>query len=428
MDSIYCKKEKNPVYILPSEYDMPENIGELDVLYVIHMHYLEKVEAYLQYIANIPEWAEVLFTTSEEEVKIVLEKRCQNMPFLWTILTKENRGRDISALLVAAKDHVLRHEYVCFLHDKGVVDPNLEKDAAEFGLCLWENLLKTPCYARNVLRTLSNHLDIGILFPPIAFTEHYCLPYENVWHVNYQHTKELAERLRLHCDMDPGKSPIALGTMFIARTEAVRKLFTYKWSYEDFPPEPMPRDGEISHAIERIFSFVAQDAGYDSGTVMTENYGQFYVTGVHEALMDVFTVLRKDKLFWTMDDIRTRKEMLRPVTDFARSLDRVFVYGAGIYGRQCIQWLRSDWVNIESILVSDVALNPKSVEGVPVRQASLVKLRFGDGIVIAIGKYNFPKVVDYIRFLYGKDVPMFRFNDIKEPFDGNMNVQTGASV
>ena len=50
--------------------------------------------------------------------------------------------------------------------------------------------------------------------------------------------------------------------------QGIEKIFEYAFKGEDFPAEPMPVDGTISHAIERIWPYVAQEAGYYSAHIL----------------------------------------------------------------------------------------------------------------------------------------------------------------
>ena len=55
-----------------------------------------------------------------------------------------------------------------------------------------------------------------------------------------------------------------LGTMFWARTAALAPLFELGLGWEDYPPEPLPYDGTILHAIERLVTLVARHRGFRS--------------------------------------------------------------------------------------------------------------------------------------------------------------------
>lgn len=82
----------------------------------------------------------------------------------------------------------------------------------------------------------------------------------------------MAKLLGLHVDIRPDKGIICTNSMFWARTKALGPLLRYDWKYEDFEEEPSPVDGGLRHVIERILQFVAQDAGYYTGIVMTPEY------------------------------------------------------------------------------------------------------------------------------------------------------------
>lgn len=62
--------------------------------------------------------------------------------------------------------------------------------------------------------------------------------------------------------------------MFWFRPVALKKIFDIKWEYSDFPKEPNSTDGTFLHAVERIYPFVAQDAGYYSAWILSDYYAQ----------------------------------------------------------------------------------------------------------------------------------------------------------
>lgn len=66
-------------------------------------------------------------------------------------------------------------------------------------------------------------------------------------------------------------------------------------TYDDFPKEPNDVDGTILHEIERLYPFVAQDAGYYTAYCITDEYAQteltnlnFIVRGLNVALFDIY--------------------------------------------------------------------------------------------------------------------------------------------
>jgi FMN phosphatase YigB (HAD superfamily) len=53
-----------------------------------------------------------------------------------------------------------------------------------------------------------------------------------------------------------------MGGMFWAKTDALKQLLSYPWSYEDFPEEAGQIDGTTHHAIERLVVVCCQSNGY----------------------------------------------------------------------------------------------------------------------------------------------------------------------
>jgi lipopolysaccharide biosynthesis protein len=56
------------------------------------------------------------------------------------------------------------------------------------------------------------------------------------------------------------------GTMFWARTAALKPLFDLGLGGEDYPREPAAQDGTILNAIERLLPSVVRHAGYRFAT------------------------------------------------------------------------------------------------------------------------------------------------------------------
>lgn len=281
--------------ILPSEYltdTYANRVLNKRIAVVIHMHYLDSLEKYENYINIIPQEIIVYFTTSNEKLreKIEIIAACKDN---YRIIPKSNRGRDISSFLVACRKEILNFEYICFLHDKKETHPSMKPDTDRWIYSMWENMVGSMFYINNLITYLEKNTGVGLLLPPIYFGERYSFAHENVWYKNYDNTIKLAKRLALHCDIKKTVSPMAIGTVFWAKVEALRKLFEYEWKYEHFDEEPLAKDGTLSHAIERILEFVAKDAGYEIKWVMTDQFAEERLGDFQEALFKTFNRLQK---------------------------------------------------------------------------------------------------------------------------------------
>ena len=138
--------------------------------------------------------------------------------------------------------------------------------------------------------------------------------------------------------------PLApFGSVFWFRVRALDLLFRKGkagtgWQHADFPPEPLPGDGTISHAIERVYPFVAQASGYYPAEVMSTEFAvsrcdamQAYASGMIRPLARVF-------------DCTTFGNAALSATDFAakRHFGLFRVYGpySNTRRRRARNWLR----------------------------------------------------------------------------------------
>jgi lipopolysaccharide biosynthesis protein len=84
------------------------------------------------------------------------------------------------------------------------------------------------------------------------------------WGKNLPYAVSLAQRLGVSEPLPRNTFNFPVGSMFWARTAALRPLFELGLSWDDYPEEPVPYDGSLLHAIERILPFVAESAGFRS--------------------------------------------------------------------------------------------------------------------------------------------------------------------
>jgi lipopolysaccharide biosynthesis protein len=93
--------------------------------------------------------------------------------------------------------------------------------------------------------------SIGMVFPDD--------PYVVGWGKNRSFAEELGPYLGL-ADF-PEHFLFPIGTMFWARVAAIRPLFELRLDWNDYPAEPLPYDGSMLHAMERLFPLVASTQG-----------------------------------------------------------------------------------------------------------------------------------------------------------------------
>lgn len=275
-------------YVLPSQAINPQTHDHPRSAFIYHVYFMDLLEDTCHYIASLPEETDLYITSTEDKIPQIREYMQQRgISHQATFIPVINRGRDVSALLVAACPVVLSGKYdvIGFAHDKKS-SQNQENghhgtESRGFAYKLMENTLGSEAYVKNILTLFAENPRLGQVAPPPPYHALYfahTIPHD--WGANYEITKELLEdRLGIHVPLSPTKpTASAMGSCYWFRVEALKPLFEYGWKYEDFLPEgQMGEDGTISHAIERANGYICQSRGYYPAWVLSDRYARIEV-------------------------------------------------------------------------------------------------------------------------------------------------------
>jgi rhamnosyltransferase len=256
----------------------------------MHLYYKDLFKECFEYAKSMPEYADIYLTVVDEEGKKLAENIFQNLKCnKLEVLLIENRGRDVSSLLVAGKNFYDKYDYICFTHDKKTSQVKPHSQGKSFAYKCFENSLATKDFVENVITTFEENPKLGILSPTPPNNGVFYGTFGTAWFENFENTVTLAKELNLKVDLDVNKRPMApLGTMFWFRVISMKKLFDRNWNYKDFPKEPMGKnDGTILNAIERLYPFVCQDAGYYAGYLFTDRFASNEITNLHYTMDEI---------------------------------------------------------------------------------------------------------------------------------------------
>lgn len=391
--------EKEQIFILPdSQINCCYTYNPEDVAIVINLYYLEMIEFYAEYLNAIPEKIVVFIFSSnrqllEEAKKIVIRKHV-------LFKLKENRGRDISALLVAFYPFFSQYKYLCFLHDKSAKRDFEKKDLDFWVKNLWENMIKSQGYISNVIELLQLK-GYGMLLPPKPVGEYMDAFYIDPWHNDFDNVCYLAKHLGLKIKIEKKDTEkVSLGSAFWCCTNAIERLFSCNWKYTDFSEEPMPDDGTISHAIERIFGFMAFDSGYKVGYIMTLDYASQLISLLQQKLKFTYEWLWKNigiKNTYQLSCVDEEKEQILKMFEIYK---KVFLYGAGIYGEKYLQRLLFWGCYPTGFLVSDGKRKESMFCGYKVYELKEVREQVDYGIIITVNP-NLQQVIEKNLEFYG---------------------------
>ena len=324
----YIVSTKNPQVKKQNEESQNARVAS-----VMHLYFPDLLEDSLKWASAMPEDADIYITTNTEEKKVKIEKVFQNLRCnKLEVRVIENRGRDVSSLLIGVKDVINNYDYICFVHDKKTTQIKPGSVGEGFAYKCFKNVLYNKTFVKNVFQLFEDNPSLGLLSPPVPNHADLFSTLGNEWSTNFEATKELAAKIGITVPMDEKKEHLApLGTMFWFRVEAMKPLYAYNWKYSDFPQEPNTNDGSILHAVERLYPFVVQQTGFYPATIMADEYARIEMTNLSYYLRNYNRILRDNNIcnyhFKMCEDL---KAILQNITG-QEELERITYMNSGRY-------------------------------------------------------------------------------------------------
>lgn len=244
-----------PVLALPLPQPVALRSPMPRVAVLLHAYHVDLVPKIKEYLINIP-FPFDLFISVDTDIK---RRQIEDIFAGWCyghveIRIFENRGRDIAPKIAGFSDVHEHFPYVLHLHTKKSSYANYLEPWLEF---LLECLLGSAEMVTSVFGAFERCQNLGIIgprsFPPIR-------PFMN-WGSNFDLSQSLAHRMNITLDLD-GPLDFPAGSMFWARTTALRPLLELKLTFSDFPDEDGQTDGTLAHAIERLYFYSSEAAGF----------------------------------------------------------------------------------------------------------------------------------------------------------------------
>ncbi len=288
----------NNNYVLPENYSLGNVSTDTfkSTVIVFHLYYEQLFDLSLSYLDNVPEGVDVIITTTSDEKAAAINEKIRNYSYLAKhsrVIVSIGNGRDMAGLLVEAREFLADYKYICFTHDKMSVHHKRTSGEA-FARTIIENVIYSKEYISNVISVFEQNEKVGLLVPPPPEHEAYFAVIGRKWTGNYSYFVKLCEKIGMPVNCTKDSVAFALGTSFWCRYDALKTLFEYNWSHSDFPDEPLPLDGSISHAIERCFPFVAQYNGYLCGTIHTTAFASMLLNNREYMLTDLLKTINEN--------------------------------------------------------------------------------------------------------------------------------------
>ena len=240
---------------VPFGYTAPKPAVDLGLAVVCHLYHDDLASEFVHYLSNIPIPFDTFISTDTLAKKANIERQLLGRRAgRVEVRLAQNRGRDIAPKLITFRDLYEQYEFVLHLHSKS------SRHAGELvhwrGFLL-ESLLGSEEVVESIFAAFVRYPDLGLVsaqhFEPIRHAIN--------WTANFAHARALAARMGI--TLSPNRVlDFPGGSMFWARSAALRPLLDLELSFEDFDPEEQQVDGTLAHAIERLFFFACERAGF----------------------------------------------------------------------------------------------------------------------------------------------------------------------
>lgn len=234
----------------------------------IHVFYTDLLLEFYSHLKGITVPYDLYVSTDTEEKKLEIESFFRDNTLCAgkiVVGVFENRGRDVYPFLAQVHDVKDEYEYVAHFHSKKTLHSTL---GDYWRQSLLESLLGDGRRYDNAVAYFEKNPDCGLLFPeiPKAIRWRYAKAKLDEW--NDGAAKDCLSMLGItsenFCLLD---YEFPIGTMFIARIEAVRQVFEHTFKAADFPAEEGQVEHTLQHALELVWQPVCEFNGYRLGIV-----------------------------------------------------------------------------------------------------------------------------------------------------------------
>lgn len=327
------------------------------IVVVVVAEYLTAVEDVAEYLLRICACPNTAITILSEKEEIL--EAYQNLGIACEKL--DLRKKSFNELCM--------YDLVCILHDADMSsDTESSCTGKSYFYNLWENLLKDENHVVGIVNQFKNEPRLGFLAPPMPIFGKYFGELSKGWNGRFDAAKNLTEKLQLKCRISKEKPPLRANRDFWIRGSILKKLNDV--------------DMEDYSNLEHIWTYIAQDRGYYSGIVESEEYASMNESNLYHYMLQVADLGRR-----YYGDFCTFQEMMenmkRPELErFCKAHKKNFIYGAGYFAKKYKKYLS----NIEAYVISDGQEKPDRIDGIPVRYLSEVPASDEHGFVLCLSK------------------------------------------
>lgn len=220
----------------------------------IHVFYADLLKDILDRILKNKSNFDLYISTNDSVVNEISQFLSEYEHIHFKLNVVPNRGRDIGPLLTEFCSELQNYDVIGHFHTKKSLDISNSQFAHNWFLFLIENLIGGQHQmADQIMDEFNKDQKLGLVFADD--------PHLLDWGRNKPFADALANELKIS-NLPDYHFNFPVGTMFWARPEAIKPLWELNFCWESYPEEPIPYDGSVLHAIERLIPFIARNQGF----------------------------------------------------------------------------------------------------------------------------------------------------------------------
>jgi len=268
--------------------ELKDEIKSKKICVHLHLYYVEMANFFIEKLNNINTPFTLFISITDkkafENIKSSFKSKIKNLEKIEVVVV-ENKGRDIAPLIVTFGKKLLKFDYILHIHSKKSPHYNHNKSWRDE---IIDTLLGSETIINQNLNLLNGDGKFIFNEPNININL-----YNNGWSDNKIFSEEILSK---YSNFDIDDFPVidfAHGSMFWAKSEAVKDFLELPFSYDDFPEEPIEPDGTICHALERLLLIFTTKYLGKAYCVYSKNYSDGL--GYYEVQEDFSTQPSKHK-------------------------------------------------------------------------------------------------------------------------------------
>jgi FMN phosphatase YigB (HAD superfamily)/glycosyltransferase involved in cell wall biosynthesis len=227
----------------------------------IHLFYPDLATEFAEQLKAMPFDYDLFVSVADATAQAAGERAFRGLPHLQscTVAITPNRGRDLAPMLCQFGRALLNYDFICHVHTKkSLYNGGTTQGWREY---LLNGLFGNATQIRRIFALLTGPEEVGLVYPQtfvnLIYVAHTWLasqPLGQIW----------CQRLGI-TPVPTGYFDFPAGSMFWARTAALRPLFEGGITLEDFPVETGQTDGTFAHCLERLLGVVVHAGGFRIG-------------------------------------------------------------------------------------------------------------------------------------------------------------------